>query len=391
MYDLLIKGGRVIDPAQRLDAERDLALSSGKIAALENDIPAAEAQKVLDARGLLVTPGLIDIHVHVYEGVSHFGINADATCLNKGVTTAVDTGSSGAGTFPGFRKYIIEVSRTRVLAYLNLSVLGMITECAGELQDLRYADTDAALEIIDSNRDVILGIKVRMEPDFIGENGYEVLKLARATSEAAGLPIMFHIGNTHPPLPDILKETRSGDVITHCFHSRPGGILDDEMRLLPEVVGAVRRGVNFDIGHGRGSFSFEVARRALAQDFPPGTISSDLHAHNVMGPVYDLATTMSKFLYLGLSLNDVIEMSSTRPASVIRMADQLGTLRPGALADVTLLELREEPVELTDAGWDVPVETVTAEQLLVPVGAVRGGELVFFDRQKTGHTHQPGG
>lgn len=242
MPDLLIGRGRVVDPSQGLDAEMDLALDDGRVSALAASIPVNQARRAVDARGLIVTPGLIYVHVHIYEGVSHCGINADATCLRKGVTTVVDAGSSGAQTFPGLRKYIIEVSQTRILAYLNLSMLGMISECAGELEDLRYADTKAALRTIEANRGVLLGIKVRMEPAMLGKNGHQVLKLARETS-AAGLPLMIHIGDTSPPLPEILAETRAGDVVAHCYHDRPGGILDENGRVLPEVRAAAGRGV----------------------------------------------------------------------------------------------------------------------------------------------------
>ena len=377
MVDVLIRGGRVIDPSQGLDATRDVALAGGRVVALAEALPEHEARRVLEARGYIVTPGLIDAHVHIYEGVSHYGINADATCLHHGVTTVVDAGSAGAQTFPGLRKYIIEVSRTRILAYLNLSVLGMLSERAGELEDLRYADTAAALRTLEANRDVLLGIKVRMEPGMVGQNAREVLRLARETSDAAGLPLMIHIGDTAPPLPELLAAARGGDVVTHCFHDRPGGILDEDGRVLPAVRAAAERGVIFDLGHGRGSFSFNVARKALAQDFLPGMISTDLHIHNVEGPVFDMATTMSKFLYLGLSLPRVVEMTTLAPARSIRMADQLGTLRVGACADVTLLELRSGPVQLTDAA-EKGRETVTADQRLRAAGVVRNGEVIFF-------------
>jgi dihydroorotase len=378
MYDLLIRRGRVIDPGQNLDAECDVAIISGRVAAIAPAIHESEARRVVDARGLIVTPGLIDVHVHIYEGVSHYGINADTTCLRQGVTTVVDAGSSGAQTFPGLRKYIIDVSQTRILAYLNLSVMGMLSECAGELEDLRYADTQAALRTLEANRDVLLGIKVRMEPAMLGQNGYEVLKLARETSDAAGLPLMIHIGDTFPPLPEILAETRAGDVVTHCFHDRPGGILDEDGRVLPSVRAAAERGVFFDVGHGRGSFAFQVARRALAQELLPGTLSSDLHVYNVDGPVFDLATTMTKFLYLGLPLNKVIELATVNPARSVRRENEIGALRPGACGDVTLLELRPGPISLTDAS-DRGRETVTADQALIPAGVVRAGRVIFFE------------
>lgn len=380
MYDILIRGGRIIDPSQNIDAVMDVGLANGRIASLtrpDPHHPPPSTLHLLDARGLIVTPGLIDAHVHIYAGVSHYGINADATCLHTGVTTVVDAGCSGAQTFPGLRKYIIEVAQTRVLAYLNLSTMGMLSECAGELEDLRYADTQAALKTLEANRDVLLGVKVRMEPAMLGKNGYQVLKLARETSDAAGLPLMIHIGDTSPPLPEILRETRVGDVVTHCYHDRPGGILDEEGRVLPSVREAARRGVIFDVGHGRGSFAFSVARKALAQDFLPGTISTDLHSYNVDGPVYNLATTMSKFLHLGLALPQVVGMTTTAPARSVRMEAEIGTLRPGACADVTLLELRAGPISLTDAS-EKGRETVVADQSLVAVGVVRGGKVIFM-------------
>jgi dihydroorotase len=379
MFDVLIRGGRVIDPAQGLDGVLDVALAGGTVAAVGENL-GGEARTVIEARGLVVTPGLIDAHVHIYEGVSHYGINADATCLSTGVTTVVDAGCAGAQTFPGLRKFIIDVSQTRILAYLNLSAMGMLSEHAGELEDMRYADTAFALRTLEANRDVLLGIKVRMEPAMLGQNGYAVLKLARETSDAAGLPLMIHIGDTSPPLPEILAEARAGDVVTHCFHDRPGGILDEGGRVLPSVRAAAERGVMFDVGHGRGSFSFRVAAQALAQDFPPAMISTDLHIYNVHGPVFDLATTMSKFLHLGLSLPQVVEMTTANPARSVRMENEIGTLRAGACADVTLLEWREGPVQLTDAG-EAARETVTAQGALIPAGVVRGGRVVFAPGQ----------
>ncbi len=379
MYDLLIRQGHIMDPAQNLDAQRDIAITGGQVALVAETIPATEARQTLEARGLIVTPGLIDAHTHLYEGVSHYGINADKTCLRTGVTTVVDAGCAGAQTWPGLRKFIIDVSQTRILAYLNLSAMGMLSEYGGELEDLRYADTKAALKTIEANRDVILGIKVRMEPAMCGGNGHAVLKLARETSDAAGLPLMIHIGDTFPSLPEILRETRAGDVVTHCYHDRPGGILDEEGRILPSVRDAAKRGILFDVGHGRGSFSFSVARQALAQDFPPAMISTDLHIYNVNGPVYDLATTMSKFLHLGLSLQQVVTMTTLHPARSVRREADLGTLRPGACADVTLLAMRAGPVSLTDAG-EKARETVTADRALIPAGVIRAGRVVFFHR-----------
>lgn len=386
MYDLLIRNGHVIDPSQNVNAVRDVAITGDRIAALGEHIAPDEARQVLDATGLIVTPGLIDAHTHIYEGVSHYGINADATCLRTGVTTVVDAGCAGAQTWPGLRQFIIDVSQTRILAYLNLSAMGMLSEYAGELEDLRYADTKAALRTIDANRDRILGIKVRLEPAMMGANGHAALRLARETSDAAGLPLMIHIGDTHPALPVILRETRAGDVVTHCYHDRPGGILDEDGKVLPSVRAAAERGVLFDVGHGRGSFAFAVARQALAQGFAPAMISTDLHIYNVDGPVFNLATTMSKFLHLGLSLNEVVTMTTANPARSVRMENEIGALRVGACADVTLLQLRAGPVQLTDAA-EQRRETVTADRALIPAGVVRAGRVIVARAEPHGGQH----
>src|SRR5436309_1968220 len=220
-YDLLIKGGRIVDPAQGLSVQSDVALVSGKVARVAENIAATEARQVLNARGKIVTPGLIDIHVHVYDGVAPLGIPADPNCIAKGVTTVVDAGSAGAHTFPGFRRFVINLASTRVYALLNLSVMGM--SCAsfsnqwGELLDLRYANPKLAILTIEKNRDVILGIKIRLGRNLSGENDMQALKLAREAADAVQLPIMVHIGGTTSPLPDILAMLKKGDIVTHCY------------------------------------------------------------------------------------------------------------------------------------------------------------------------------
>ena len=273
-YDLLIKGGRVIDPSQDLSAARDVAVLGHTIAKVAADIPEADALHVLDVRGLIVTPGLIDVHVHVYDGVAPLGIPPDPNCVAKGVTTVLDAGSAGAHTFPGFRKYVIDVAETRVRALLNISVVGQSTlspdNLHGELLDLNYANPGLAVRTIERHRDVILGIKVRLTRNIAGENDLKALHLAREAAEAVKLPMMVHIGDTHTPLKDLLPVLRAGDVITHCFHGREGGILDEKGRVLPEVLAAVGRGVHLDVGHGAGSFAFDVAERAVKQDLLAG-------------------------------------------------------------------------------------------------------------------------
>jgi dihydroorotase len=374
-YDLLLKGGRVIDPSQDLSAPRDVAILGHTIARVAADIPEADARHVLDVSGSIVTPGLIDVHVHVYDGVAPLAIPADPNCVAKGVTTVIDAGSAGAHTFPGFRKYVIDVCQTRVRALLNISVVGQSTMSTdnphGELLDLRYANPSLAVRTIERNRDVILGVKVRLSRDIAGENDLKALHLAREAADAVKLPLMAHIGGTHTPLEDILSVLRAGDVITHCFHGRDGGILDEEGRVRPAVHAAVDRGVHLDVGHGAGSFMFDVAEKAIKQGLLPGTISSDLHQFNVHGPVFDLATTLSKFLHLGLTLEQVIARVTAHPARTFGFAGGLGTLREGAEADVAVFSLREGDFPLVDATGRRRI----GHRKLVPAATIKSGRL----------------
>lgn len=374
-YDLLVKGGWVVDPAQGFSSGRDVAIAGSRIARVAANIAETEARQVLDARGKTVTPGLIDIHVHVYDGVAPLGIPADPSCIAKGVTTVVDAGSAGAHTFPGFRKYVINVVDTRVYALLNISVVGQSTLSPdnphGELLDLRYVNPKLAIRTIEQNRDVILGVKIRLTRNIAGDHDLAALRLARGAADAVELPLMVHIGGSYSPLRDILAILKKGDVITHSFRGGAGGILDDNGRVLPEVRAAVGRGVHLDIGHGAGSFSFDTAEKALQQELLPGTISSDVHQWNVNGPVFDLATTLSKFLHLGLTLDQVIERSATNPANTFGFPKGLGTLREGAEADVAVFTLAEGDFEFVDALGAKRV----GHRKLVPVATVKAGKI----------------
>ncbi len=387
MSRLLIKNGLLIDPRQGTHEVKDVSILDGRVAAVGLNLQPAPGQEVVEAPGLLVTPGLVDLHVHVYWGVSHYGIDADAHCLAKGVTTAVDAGSAGAQTWPGFRRYVIEVSETRLLAFLNISASGMLSEAVGELEDLRLLDKAAAVQVAEANRDVILGIKVRLSRNLVGNNGRAGLRLAREAADAVGMPMMIHPGDTPMPISEILGVMRAGDVLTHCYHGRADGILDEKDHVLPAVRQAIERGVHLDVGHGRGSFTFDVARKALAQGVRPGTISSDLHHYNVNGPVFDLATTMSKFLYLGLSLDEVVHMTTAAPARAAGREGLLGTPSVGAAGDVTLLRLQEGRFDFEDAnGVKVP-GTVR----LVPVHTIRAGRVYRPGGKATHPGHGPRG
>lgn len=383
MYDLLIRNGRLIDPAAGVDGKRDIAIQGRRVALVGSNL-ADSATEVIDAAELLVTPGLIDMHVHIYAGVSHYGIPPDPTCLARGVTTAVDAGTSGAETFGGLRRYIIEASATRLFALLNISRIGLVTGAeldppVGELDDLRHLQVPAAVRCIEENRDVILGIKLRLSANLAadGKNELAALKLAREAADAVGLPIMIHTPKSSLPLPTILAEMRKGDILTHCYHAHESGILNTSGEVLPECRTAIARGVRLDVGHGKGSFSYEVARTALRQGVLPDTISSDLHRYNLHGPVFDLATTVSKFLHLGLELPDALKRVTSTPASIIKMEKELGTLAVGAEADAVVFRMREgrRPVE------DSIRRVEELSRWLEPVYVVKAGKVVArYDR-----------
>jgi dihydroorotase len=377
-YDLLLRGGILVDPAQNIHAPRDVAFAGGKVAAVGERLASTEAHHTLDATGRLVAPGLIDLHVHVFYGVSHFGIEPDPTCLARGATTVVDAGSAGADTFPGFRKYVIEVSATRVLAQLNISSQGMLTREIGEFEIPEYADVGKACAMIEKHRDLILGVKVRLTRHSIvsERSGMLPLERAREAADAAGLPVMVHPQDAWcDSLDEILALMGKGDILTHCFHAMPCGILDQRGQVRDSVREAMERGVIFDVGHGAGSFNWAVAEKALAQGILPQTISSDLHVYNVNGPVYDLASVVGKFLYLGLSLDEALAKATAVPAQVIHLEDQLGTLKPGAWGDAVVLELRQGEFQLVDSQGQVR----TGKQQLFPVAVVKGGKVYRQD------------
>jgi dihydroorotase len=370
--DLLLTGGTVVDPSQGLHARKDLGLAQGRVVLVEDAIPTGRARQVVDCSGLIVTPGLVDLHVHVYEGASHYGIEVDSTCLATGATTVLDLGSSGAWTFSGFRRQVIDVARTRVYALLNLSTLGMVSPLVGELEDLRAVDNALTARVLRANRDVVLGVKLRLSTPLVGNNGAAALRLARELCDDVQAPLVIHPGNTEVTIGEILDSMRAGDVLTHAYHGHSEGTLDANGKLRQEVRAAAERGVLFDVGHGRGSFAWDVAERAIAQGFVANTISSDLHVYNLHGPVFDLATTIMKFVHLGLPLDDALARATLHSARVMGIADEVGGLRPGMAADVAVFGLEEGQFPFHDSADEVR----TARQRLVPRIVVKGGRVV---------------
>lgn len=379
MNDLALVGGRALDPAGGIDGRFDLAIKDGRlevVVARDARSEAAESRieaiETVDASGWIVVPGLVDLHTHLYEGVSHYGIDADAHCLARGVTTAVDAGSSGAQTFPGFRRYVVERATTRIYAFLNVAVQGMISRLVGELEDIRWGSVPQAVARAREHRDLIVGIKVRLGYQMVGDDPEPAMLLARQAADELGLPVMCHIIDMRHPITWLLPHLGAGDIVTHCFHANEGGIFGPDGRLFPEVRRARQRGVIFDVGHGQGSFSYSVARAALAQDFPPDSVSSDLHSHNVEGPVFDETTTLSKLLHCGMTLSEVVEAATSAPAAAIDRLSEVGTIAVGREADLTALELCPGRWSLPDGAEEEEV----VETLVVPRLVVRGGRAI---------------
>lgn len=344
--DLRIDNGRVFAPDGFADAA--VGIRDGRIEFVGAQADAPRARETVDAEGALVVPGLVDLHTHVYLGSARLGINPDKTAARSGVTTWVDAGTSGAGTFEGLLMHVRDRSRVRVVPFLNMSFVGlapagMLTREIGELWDPAFADLRAVLRAAEEFPDEIKGIKVRASSNALGDNAAIVLPQAREAADELGVPLMIHIGMAPPTLVEILPYLRAGDVLTHCFHPHAGGrIIGADGRVRPEVKEAVARGVRLDVGHGVASMSHQVAIQALDEGVQPDSLSSDIHAENVGGPIKSMLTVMDMFLALGMPLDDVLDRSTRRPASVLSRAD-LGRLEPGAAGDVAVLA-----VEATD-------------------------------------------
>ena len=372
-HDLILTGGRVIDPSQSLDAVTEIAFAQGKVAALGQGLKREAATKVKDVSGFIVTPGLIDLHTHVYWGGTSLGIDPDHYAKKSGVTTSVDTGSAGPGNFPGFAKHVIDQARSRIYAYLHVShagIYGFSTDVhVGESEDMRLMDPRGAVRVAAEYPEHVIGIKVRVGRHASGDQGIAPLDVALQTAEEAGIPLMAHIDEPPPTYEDVLAKLRPGDVLTHAFRPFPNAPVTAQGTIKPAVLAARKRGVLFDIGHGMGSFSFKTARAMLANGFEPDTISSDVHTLCINGPAFDLVTTMSKFLCLGMGLNDVIRATTETPARAIKRLD-LGSLKPGSLGDATLIRIDEGSFDYVD----VTGEHLDGKKRVSPHGMVMRGE-----------------
>jgi dihydroorotase len=391
-FDLLVRGGRVIDPATGLDALCDIGIAGGRIAAIEPSIPAGNARQVIDASGCLVTPGLVDLHSHVYWGGTSLGVDADRLAARSGTSTFVDAGSAGAGNFLGFRRHVMERSKVRILAYVNISFGGIFgfskTVMVGECADLRLCEPGEVVACAREHAEVVVGVKVRAGRNAGGTSGIAPVDLALEAADQAGLPLMAHIDVPPPGRSEVLPRLRGGDVLTHCFRPFPNAPVFASGAVRPDMRLARERGVIFDIGHGMGSFDFDVARAMLKEGLAPDVISSDVHLYCVDGPAFDILVCMSKLMALGMRLADVLDAATRCPADAIGRSD-LGRLAVGGPADVAVLKLHSGEFTFFDAVGS----RLIAPERLVSQGIVAGG--TWWPNEAAGDPHdieryQPG-
>lgn len=369
-YDLLIKGGTVVDPSQKLHAPLDVAVRNGKIAGIAANIAEDRAAQVVSAKGRIVTPGFIDIHLHCYDGVSEC-INADYYCLTRGVTTVVDAGSAGYPAIPNFHKYVINTSTTRIKALVNISPFGAVGP-GGSVDVLKAVDPELAARAVEEHKPAAVGIKVRLGAEIQGANDVEYLKRGLQAAEAAGVPLMAHIDGPYSPLEALLPLLRKGDVYSHFLHAHQHGTLDANGKLLPVVQEARQRGVYFDVAQGRSHLNFDVAEKCAQQGLLPDSLSTDLTRVTVNNRVFDLPTMVAKFMALGVELDKAVLMVTANPARVFDYGAQVGTLKPGSEADVAIFELREGNFEFEDSDG----KKRSGRQKLVNTAAVWRGQLM---------------
>lgn len=367
---VIFRGGRVIDAATGTDRIADLVVTDGRIAGLDMAPPGGATD--VDATGAIVTPGLIDLHTHVYWGGTSLGVDPDSYALKSASTMLVDAGSAGPGNYAGFEKHVIRGAFPRILSYLHISFAGIYGFSdivrVGESHDMRLMAARDALRVAGEFPETIIGIKVRLGAHASGPSGIAPLDVALAVAEETRLPLMVHIDEPPPRYGDVVDRLRGGDVLTHCFRPYPNAPVDGHGKVRPQIRAARERGVIFDVAHGQGSFAWKSARAMLDQDFRPDVISSDVHAYCINGPAHDNLHVMTKFMALGWSIPEVVEAACAAPARVLGLEGQ-GTLETGTVGDVSVFREVEGHVDLVD----VRGESVSFDRSLQPVGIAVGG------------------
>jgi dihydroorotase len=374
MYDLLLKGGTVIDPGQDLRGALDVAVEDGKIARVAANIPKSEARRVIDVPGKTVTPGLIDLHTHVFDGVAANGVHPDIAGVHAGVTTVVDAGSSGCATFGAFPRHILPKCETEVIPLLHICQTGLATN--PDIIAESSIDLESTLRVAREHRGLIKGIKARMVSPALEIFGMEMPRLAKRAARESGVPLMVHIGDTTKRYdPNVIRELlpllEPGDIVTHLFTANPGGVLDTNGKLVPEAKELAARGVWLDTAHGRMNFGFNVGRRVLDQGLTPHCISTDLTIPGRANTVHSMVEIMARFLGMGFTLEQVIAMSTVNPARAIGEANRLGSLAAGRQADISVLEVR-------DGRWvvyDTLRDSMKIDKTVVPVLTVKRGRV----------------
>ncbi|NPV44992.1 MAG: amidohydrolase/deacetylase family metallohydrolase [Firmicutes bacterium] len=373
MKRLLVKGGKLLDiqNGYRFD-QKEIYIESGVIKDIGGDIRLEGECEILELAGQIVTPGFIDIHTHVYPGKTNLGIEPDVVGINTGVTTVFDAGSAGAENFRDFYSDVILKSTTGVYSLINIALSGLERE-RYELADIKNIDVSALKEVVKNNREHIKGIKARASATAVGDMGLKPIEMAKKAADELGLPLMVHIGNYPPDIRDVLNLLDKGDIVTHCFHGKPNGLLDENGNIRKETERAISRGVMFDIGHGTSSFNYRTAKKAAQQGFYPDIISTDIYRQNYRGPVYSLAATLNKIMALGVGIEECIRKVTAVPAETFGLMG-LGQLRAGYSGDLTVFYLKSGPVEFEDSDGN----TFSGVEYIEVTHTVKNGRVIEF-------------
>ena len=374
MYDLLIKGGTLVDPSQGIHGLNDVAIEDGKIARIAPDIAASEASQVVEVRGKVVTPGLIDLHTHVFAGVNSTGVEPNIGGVRAGVTTMVDAGSSGCDTFGGFPRHILPNTDTEIICFLHICRTGLAT--TPDIFSPSSIDLDHTVETINANKGIISGVKARMVSPALEIMGMEMPRLAKRAAKEAGVRLMVHIGDTEKRydanvIRELLPILEEGDIVTHYFTANPGGVLDADGKLVPEAREAHERGVWLDTAHGRMNFSFNVGERVIDQGVLPHCISTDLTVPGRARTVHSMTEMMTRFLAMGFTFDQVVTMCTENPARAVGVEDRIGTLHAGKQADLSILDIQ-------DGDWlvyDVLGDSRKSDKAVVPIMSVKKGQV----------------